>query len=64
METTPAPAAPARRRRSRAPFPVTVTQMPMATCQVCGRALAHRKGEVSAILTAHYERDHPELLGR
>lgn len=64
METTPAPAAPARRRRARAPFPVTVTQMPMATCQVCGRSLAHRKGEVSAALTAHYERDHPELLGR
>jgi hypothetical protein len=43
---------------------VTVTQMPMATCQVCGRSLAHRKGEVSAALTTHYERDHPELLGR
>ena len=58
METT----KPARGRRSTA-FPVTVTHLPLARCEVCGRTLAHRKGEVSAVLTAHYEREHPELLG-
>ncbi len=68
METTPRPAAPAgdaRRRPARASrrtFPVTVTQMPVARCEVCGRALAHRRGEASTVLTAHYEREHPELL--
>ncbi|MFN0282258.1 MAG: hypothetical protein ACKVZ6_09840 [Kineosporiaceae bacterium] len=58
MTTTPRPPA-SRRARS---FPVTVTQLPVARCEVCGRSLAHRKGDANAVLTTHYERDHPDLL--
>ena len=59
-------ARPARARRPRADrrsFPVTVTQLPTVRCQVCGGTVAHRRGEVGAALTTHYEREHPELLG-
>jgi hypothetical protein len=61
MTTTPRRAPASRRARS---FPVTVTTLPVARCEVCGRELAHRKGQVSAALTTHYERDHPDLLSR
>lgn len=60
----PNPPQPARRsRRASTAFPVTVTQLPTARCQICGRTLAHRPGEVGTVLTAHYEREHPDLLG-
>jgi hypothetical protein len=29
---------------------------------VCGRTLAYRPGQVSAVLTQHYNRMHPEAL--
>jgi len=53
-----------RRRAGRTSFPVTVTQLPVMRCEVCGRRLAHRAGDASTVLTAHYEREHPDLLGR
>lgn len=69
METTPRPqASPGTRRRparaAKQSFPVTVTQLPLARCQICSRTLAHRPGEVNAVLTAHYEREHGDLLTR
>jgi hypothetical protein len=44
-------------------FPVTVTQLPLVRCAVCARTLAHQKGAAADVLTAHYTRQHPELLG-
>lgn len=43
--------------------PVTVTQLPLVRCAVCRRTVAHRPGEASAVLTKHYERAHPEMVG-
>jgi hypothetical protein len=43
--------------------PVEVTQLPLVRCAVCRRTVAHRPGEASAVLTRHYERAHPELVG-
>ncbi|MBL8930138.1 MAG: hypothetical protein JNL54_08455 [Kineosporiaceae bacterium] len=50
---------PSTRRRS---FPVTVTQLPMVRCAECGRTMAHRAGEASAVLTAHYQQSHAEAV--
>ena len=44
-------------------FPVTVTQLPVTRCQLCDRTLAYRPGNISEVLTAHYRRAHPEVLG-
>ena len=44
-------------------FPVTVTHLPVTRCQICDRTLAYRPGNISAVLTEHYRRDHPEALG-
>jgi hypothetical protein len=44
-------------------FPVTVPHLPVTRCQICDRTLACRPGNISAILTGHYRRDHPEALG-
>ncbi|MBK6870564.1 MAG: hypothetical protein IPG94_03975 [Kineosporiaceae bacterium] len=52
---------PSTRRRS---FPVTVTQLPVVRCAECGRTMAHRTGEASAVLTAHYEQVHLEAIDR
>ena len=43
--------------------PVTVTQLPLVRCAVCRRTVAHRPGQASVMLTRHYERAHPELVG-
>jgi len=43
-------------------FPVTVTRLPVTRCEVCGRTLAHRPGQASAVLTEHYHRMHPDAL--
>jgi hypothetical protein len=43
-------------------FPVTVTQLPVVRCQICQRTVAYRPGQVSAVLTEHYRREHPEAL--
>ena len=51
-----------RTPRSRT-FPVTVTRMLRVRCAVCGRLLAHRAGEVSKVLTAHYAQEHAAVLG-
>jgi ribosomal protein S27E len=32
-------------------------------CAVCGRLLAHRAGEASRVLTAHYAQEHAAVLG-
>jgi hypothetical protein len=49
---------------SRSPrFPVTVTHLPVTRCQICDRTLAYRPGNISEVLTAHYRRAHPEMLG-
>ena len=44
-------------------FPVTVTHLPVTRCQLCGRTLAYRPGNISELLTEHYRRAHPEALG-
>ena len=43
-------------------FPVTVSRLPVTRCDVCGRTLAYRLGQASAVLTQHYNRMHPEAL--
>jgi hypothetical protein len=43
-------------------FPVTVTRLPVTRCEICGRTLAYRPGQASAVLTAHYHRMHPDAL--
>ena len=43
--------------------PVTVTQLPLVRCAVCRRTVAHRPGQASIVLTKHYEKAHPEILG-
>ena len=44
-------------------YPVTVTQLPLVRCAVCRRTVAHRPGEASVMLTKHYEKAHPEMVG-
>jgi hypothetical protein len=44
-------------------FPVTVTQLPVTRCQICQRTVAYRPGSLSEVLTEHYRRAHPEVLG-
>jgi len=44
-------------------FPVTVTQLPVTRCQICHRTVAYRPGTVTEVLTEHYRRAHPEMLG-
>jgi hypothetical protein len=44
-------------------FPVTTTRLPVTRCQICHRTVAYRPGSLSAVLTEHYRRDHPEALG-
>jgi hypothetical protein len=51
-----------RSPRSRT-FPVTVTRMLRVRCAVCGRLLAHRAGEASKVLTAHYTQEHSAVFG-
>jgi len=41
---------------------VTVSRLPVTRCEVCGRTLAYRPGQASAVLTQHYNRMHPEAL--
>jgi hypothetical protein len=43
-------------------FPVTVTRLPVTRCEICGRTLAYRPGQASAVLTEHYHRKHPEAI--
>jgi hypothetical protein len=44
-------------------FPVTVTQLPVTRCKICHRTVAYRPGNLSEVLTEHYRRAHPEVLG-
>jgi hypothetical protein len=44
-------------------FPVTVTRLPVTRCQICHRAVAHRPGSLSEMLTEHYRQAYPETLG-
>jgi hypothetical protein len=44
-------------------YPVTVTNLPLVRCAVCRRTVAHQPGEASAVLTKHYQRAHPEMIG-
>ena len=44
-------------------FPVTVTQLPVTGCEICRRTVAYRPGRLSEVLTEHYLRAHPEVLG-
>jgi hypothetical protein len=43
-------------------FPVTVKQLPLTRCEICGRTLAYKPGQASAVLTEHYHRMHPDAL--
>jgi hypothetical protein len=49
------------RRRS---YPVTLTQLPVVRCAHCGQTMAHRGGQASAVLTAHYEQTHADAVAR
>ena len=44
-------------------FPVTVTHLTVTRCQICNRTFAYRPGNISEVLTEHYRRVHPEVLG-
>ena len=44
-------------------YPVTVTHLPLVRCAVCRRTVPHRPGEASVMLTKHYEKAHPEMVG-
>jgi len=44
-------------------FPVTVTRLPLTRCQICHRTVAYRPGTLSEVLTEHYRRAHPGVLG-
>jgi hypothetical protein len=44
-------------------YPVTVSRLPLVRCAVCRRTVAHRPGQASIVLTEHYERAHPDLVG-
>jgi hypothetical protein len=44
-------------------FPVTVTRLPVVRCEICQRTVAHRPGQASEVLTEHYRREHPDVLG-
>jgi hypothetical protein len=46
------------------PHPVEVSHLPVVRCAICRRTVAHRPGQASAVLTAHYERAHPQTLGQ
>lgn len=48
---------------SAASGPITVTHLPLVRCAVCQTTVAHRPGEASAVLTKHYQRAHPEIVG-
>jgi hypothetical protein len=41
---------------------VAVTQLPVTRCEICGRTLAYRPGDINDVLTEHYRRAHPEAL--
>ena len=43
-------------------FPVTVTHLPVVRCHICRQTMVHRPGQVSAVLTEHYRKAHPEAL--
>ncbi len=43
--------------------PVDVSYLPVVRCAICRRTVAHRPGEASAVLTKHYQRAHPEVVG-
>jgi hypothetical protein len=43
--------------------PVTVTQLPLVRCAICRSTVAHRPGQASAVLTKHYQKAHPEMVG-
>jgi hypothetical protein len=43
--------------------PVTVTHLPVVRCAVCRRTVAHQPGQASVVLTKHYEKAHPEMVG-
>jgi hypothetical protein len=45
------------------PLPGDVTHLPITRCQPCDRTLAYRPGNISEVLTEHYNRAHPEALG-
>jgi hypothetical protein len=42
---------------------VTVTQLPVTRCEICHHTVAYRPGRLSEVLTEHYRRAHPEVLG-
>jgi hypothetical protein len=48
---------------TRRTFPVTVTRLKMVRCTVCGRSVAQTGSAAGEVLTEHYRREHPELLG-
>jgi hypothetical protein len=43
-------------------YPVEVTHLPVVRCTICQRTVAYRPGQMSLVLTKHYERAHPEVL--
>ena len=44
-------------------FPVTVTQLPVTRGEICHHTVAYQPGRLSEVLTEHYRRAHPDVLG-
>jgi hypothetical protein len=43
--------------------PVAENHLPLVRCAVCLRTVAHQPGEASVVLTKHYDKAHPEMVG-
>jgi hypothetical protein len=42
---------------------VTVTRLPVVRCANCKQTMAHQPGKAQEVLTEHYRKKHPEILG-
>lgn len=43
-------------------FPVETRYLPLVRCELCRKQIPYQPGKVSAVLTAHYEREHADVL--
>ena len=44
-------------------YPAAVTYIPLVRCALCRRTVTHRPGQAGVVLTKHYEKAHPEMVG-
>ena len=43
-------------------FPVETRYLPLVRCELCSKQIPYQPGQVSVVLTAHYEREHADVL--